>query len=308
MMFNFVLLSFSNTFLVYLTLSIVLSGYLGIAFKLFDKYGVDNFQAIVFNYIVCVITGSVFSGSFPIHTSTIAEPWFKWAIAMGALFITIFNVISFTSIKSGITVAQTANKLSLVIPVLVSIKLYNENISALKIIGIVIALVAVYLVSKKEGTGVASTSSNSIGAMVLPVLLFVGSGIIDTLTKYVQKTYLYNNEVSNSYLISGFFFAGVFGTLLLAYLYIKGSKKFAWKHVFAGIILGVPNYFSIYFFVKSLDAMNEQSSSVIPINNIGVLFFASIIGIFIFKEKMSKQNYVGLFLTLVAILCIYFAN
>jgi len=43
---------------------------------------------------------------------------------------------------------------------------------------------------------------------------------------------------------------------------------------------------------------------VIPINNIGVLFVVSLVGIFIFKEKLIPMNYWGLFVSLLAILLI----
>jgi drug/metabolite transporter (DMT)-like permease len=286
----------------FLVLSILLSAYLGIAFKLFDKLGIDNFQAIVINYIVCVITGSIYSCSFPLSVQTIHEPWFKWSLLMGALFISIFNVIAITSVKLGVTVAQTTNKLSLVIPVIISFFLYKEQVDLLKIVGILVALVAVYLVSKKEGEKIELKSTS---AFLLPILLFIGSGIIDTLTKYVQTTFLTNNETSNAYLITGFGVAGTIGFVVLMYLYATKQKTFHWKYLVAGICLGVPNYFSIYYFVKALDYYNKNSSAVIPINNIGVLFVASLVSILFFKEKMSTINYIGLALTLVAIGCIF---
>ncbi len=112
--------------MIYLLGSIVLNSYLTLSFKVIEKFKISAFQAIVFNYITCVITGSVVNQSFPINAQSAGEPWAKWALIMGCLFISIFNVIGYTTQKIGVAVASVANKLSLVIPFVASLYLYNE--------------------------------------------------------------------------------------------------------------------------------------------------------------------------------------
>ena len=114
--------------MIYLFLSILLSTFLGVIFVYFNKYKIDIFQAIVFNYWICVITGSLVLGNFPIHANSIQTDWFKMSIIMGVLFISVFNLIGISSVLVGATITQTANKLSLTIPVVVSYFLYHENI------------------------------------------------------------------------------------------------------------------------------------------------------------------------------------
>jgi drug/metabolite transporter (DMT)-like permease len=262
----------------------------------------------VFNYWICVITGSIFLGSFPINTQAIISPWFKWAILMGALFISVFNLIAISSIKVGVTITQTANKLSLVIPVLFAFFIYQESLSWLKIIGILCAIAAVILTIEKKNKLNTTTKRKINLEYMLPIILFISSGIIDTLTKFVEKTYLSSTDTSNAYLISGFFVAATLGTLVLTCQLLSGKRNFNYKNLLAGIILGVPNYFSIYFLIKALQIKTLNSSATIPMNNIGVLFLASLFGIFIFKEKLSKANYIGLLLSLIAIVLIYLGD
>jgi len=290
----------------YLILSILLSAYIGIVFAYFKKYNIDVFQAIVFNYGVCVLTGSIVLGHFPIQASILQEPYLKWALLMGCLFISVFNLIGFSSVKVGITITQTANKLSLAIPVLFSFLLYGERISLIKIIGIILALLAVILVSYKPSE--PSGKRRPIWEYALPVILFLSSGIIDTLTKYVQHTFLTKESVSNIYLITSFLTAFSIGILILIVLYLTKKKVFNIRFLLAGILLGVPNYFSIYYLVKALQSDILSSSAVIPINNIGVLFAVSLFGIFIFREKLSRSNYAGLALTLIAIFLIFLGD
>ena len=290
----------------FLFLSILLNAFISVIFGYFRKYNIDNFQAIVFNYGVCILTGSLVLGEFPVTAAVLHEPYFKWSVLMGVLFISVFNLIAYSSQKVGVTITQTANRLSLVIPVALSVFLYGDKISVLKIAGIVVAILAVVLVSSNEKE--EGAHKLSILEILLPFILFVSSGIIDSLTKYVQNTYLVNESLSNIYLILGFGIAFVLGFVFLSFLLLTGRKKFNIRNVVAGICLGVPNYFSIYFLVKALQSPAMSSSATIPINNIGVLLVVSLFGIMVFKEKLSKKNYMGLGLTLLAIFLIYLGD
>ncbi|HMN33256.1 MAG TPA: EamA family transporter [Chitinophagaceae bacterium] len=289
----------------YLILSILLNAYIGIVFVVFNRFKIDILQAIVFNYMTCVITGTLFNAEFPLHIQSMQEPWFWWAMLMGLMFISILNLIGVSSVKVGVTVTQTANKLSLIIPVLFSWYLYNEEITWVKWSGIFLAMLSVVLTIWKSEK---SKSKKTLLSLFYPLLIFVGSGLLDTLTKYVEANYVKNESIANSYLIAGFLSAATIGFLLLSILYLLKKKKFRMKNVLAGIILGVPNYFSIYYLIMALKSQTLSSSAVIPINNIGVLFVVSFFGILIFKEKMSKVNYIGLSLTMISILLIYFGD
>src|SRR5436305_9677412 len=107
--------------------SIVLTSWLTLSFKWVELLRLDRLQAIVFNYIFCVITGSIVNGHVPDYSANLHTGWFKWACLMGAVFISLFNVIAFTAQRIGVAVASVANKLSLVIPFVFSLYLYNED-------------------------------------------------------------------------------------------------------------------------------------------------------------------------------------
>jgi drug/metabolite transporter (DMT)-like permease len=177
--------------LLYLIGSIILTSYLTLSFKALERFRIPAFQAIVFNYITCVITGSIVNGAFPAEQIAAGEPWLLWAMIMGCFFIGLFNVIAFTAQKVGIAVASVANKLSLVIPFIFSIILYRETTGWLRVAGILLALVSVVLTcypSKKDPATTGKPLSPAL-KVFLPVLLFIGSGLLDTMVKYVEQTY-----------------------------------------------------------------------------------------------------------------------
>lgn len=284
----------------------MLTSYLTLSFKAVERFKIPVFQAIVFNYLTCVVTGSVVNGSFPINGASLGEPWFKWALVMGVLFISLFNVIGYTAQKIGVAVASVANKLSLVIPFAFSIYLYNEQTTGLKIAGIVIALAAVVLTCWPKNQQ-QETERKHMGMLpiLLPAILFVGSGMLDTLVKYVEQTYL-NESNNNAYLISCFGVAGLIGSLLLIVAVVTGRQQFNPRSIIAGIIIGIPNYFSIWCLVNVLKQYQGNSSAIIPINNMGIVLLSSVVAAIIFKERLSVINWLGILLSLGAIALIAF--
>jgi drug/metabolite transporter (DMT)-like permease len=136
--------------MLYLIATILLNVVISALFKVFPKYKIDTLQAIVANYCVCVVTGSLFIGHIPYSTGALHSAWLPWALLMGASFISIFNLIAYCTRIDGITTTTIANKLSLVIPVLFSVFLYHEAEGIGKIIGVVLAFPAVYLTSRTE--------------------------------------------------------------------------------------------------------------------------------------------------------------
>jgi len=292
--------------MIYLIGSIVLTSYLTLSFKVCEKYKVSIFQAIVFNYITCVVTGSIVNSAFPINGEVIHQTWFYWAMFMGILFISIFNIVGMTAQKISVAVASVANKLSLIIPVVLSVYLYHETVKGWKLFGVILALIAVLLTCYQPiGPNPDEKKVQENWKYLLPIALFFGSGLLDALINHVQQTYV-TIENSNAYLISGFFSASIIGSLYLIYQYVTGKQIFAIKNLLAGILIGIPNYFSIWCLVHFLKQSPWQSSASIPVNNMGIVLFSSVVAWVLFKERLSVINWLGIILSIVAIYFIAF--
>ncbi|MCX6337414.1 MAG: EamA family transporter [Bacteroidetes bacterium] len=289
--------------MLYLFGSIFLSSYLTLAFKFCERYGISIFQAIVFNYITCVLVGSIVNGGFPINAITIHTKWFQWACIMGMMFIATFNVIGITAQKMGVAVTSVSNKLSLIIPVVLSVYLYHETVQSWKLLGVILALIAVVLTCYQTNDG----SKKMLGRWnyLLPIVLFISSGLIDALINHVQHTYV-NAENNNAYLISVFFAAASIGSIILIVQMLRKKQVFQLKNLLAGILIGIPNYFSIWCLVHFLQEGIWPSSASIPVNNMGIVLFSSVTAWILFKERLSKVNWIGIVLSLIAIYLIAF--
>ena len=283
--------------MIYLILSILFSSGLFVIFKYFGIYKIDVLKAIFVNYIVAFICGFAFAErSFSI-VEIPNQPWFYGAIFLGALFVSIFFVMANTAQQNGVSVASVAGKMSVVIPVVFGIILYDESVTLWKVIGVLIALISVYLTSVKEqGTTLKA-------GLLFPILLFFGSGAIDTILKYVEVNFVQKNEVS---LFSGslFGFAAIFGLLILSIKTIRKRASFGFKNIIAGIILGIPNYFTIVFIIKALQTAGFESSTLFTVNNVTVVVLSTLVGFLLFKEKFSLKNKIGVVLAILGIVLV----
>ena len=283
--------------------SILSSSYLTLSFKWAEKWKLSRFQVIVFNYWTCVFTGSLMNDSLPIKKTHLSQPWFLWSLLMGGLFISLFNVIGYSAQKIGVATTSVANKLSLIIPFLFSIYLYNDPYNAYKLLGVALALISVILTCWPT---ITTSSSKNHSKWIFPIILFIGSGLLDTLIKYVESHFL-NPTNENDYLVTSFAAAAFIGSCILILQIVKKKDSFSWQSLLMGIAIGIPNYFSIWFLVKVLKEFSNNSPAIIPINNMGIVLFSTLMAGWIFDEKLGKINWLGVILAIISIALIAFS-
>lgn len=287
--------------MIFLVLSILASTIILILFKLFDRYNVNTLQAIVVNYITACASGLI-TYNAPIKISEIiSAKWFFGALALGFLFISIFNVMALTAQRNGLSVASVAAKMSVIIPVIFGIYVYNEGYGIQKIVGVLLALIAVYLTSIKS-----KSSINTNKGLLLPAILFLGSGIIDTSIKFLETTYVGENGIP-IFSATIFFFAGIIGIVILIQKSLKKSYKFDIKSIYGGVALGIVNYASIYYLLKALQYEGTESSTIFTINNVAIVMLSTLIGLMLFHEKLYIKNWIGIITAIVSIVLVTLA-
>ena len=273
-----------------------------VVFKLYDRFKVNTSNAIVMNYLMAAIWSfSLDPSGLALHGAS-EQAWFFPAMIMGVMFITLFNIIGISTQKIGVSVTTVANKMSLIMPVLFALVFLGDSVNAIKIIGIITALVAVFLTTRTE-----NSSSIDKRYAFFPLIVFIGSGFIDTFFKY-NEVYTLGTNGMEPFLAWIFLTAFVLGLGVLTYNYIKTKNIPNGRAVIGGIVLGTINYFSVFFLMKSLAMKGMQSSVIFPVINMSIVALSALAGVFFFKEKITRINLMGVALCLVAIACIAFSE
>ena len=281
----------------YLLLSILFGSSIYLIFQGFGKLGVDNLQAIMVNYLTAAILGFALNSSQLSFTDFQGNSWLLLGGITGVLFVVLFNWVALTTQRMGVTVASIATKVSLVIPVVLAVFLYGDTMPVLKVVGIVTEVAAVFLSFYKGPKG---SPLRGDGALALPIVVFIGTGIIDTLIKYAQARYLVASEfgIYISYL---FLVASLTGFAWFFVERLIKKRKLDLKSIIAGVFLGIPNYYSIYFLLQTFEHSGMQSSVVFPINNIGIVLVSVLIAVVLYKEKLNGFNMAGILLAVISI-------
>lgn len=285
--------------MIFIALATVTSVLMLVILRLFEKNKVHTFYALIFNYLSAFICGiinqKVFYPDIKIYMSQ--ESWVLTSIE-GVLFITVFYWIAQTTKHYGMSVASVANKMSLVFPVVTSYILFNEPMNTIKWAGLLLALFSVYLVTYTK-----NISLNNSGKFIFPLLVFVGSGVVDSIINYGNKTYVRSNEQQLMFASFVYAFALITGLLFLKIIppdKTSGKRfyhqnSYRWKStILLGLLLGVPNYYNLFFIIQSLNSHVLLSGQIFLILNLSNVIVSSLVGVFIFKEKLLWLNWMGI--------------
>lgn len=280
--------------MIYVLGSVITSCILVILFRIYQKHLIDLIQAITVNYWVCVICGWLYNPQIFSNLLSTNKEVYIVAIIQGFLFIFMFFQIGKASQEIGLGYTGLFGRLSVVIPVSVSLFFFNEKITSSQAIGIIIGLIAIYLLSISSS---GKSNVKSLKLFRMGLILFLGNGVIDTIFKFFTENY--SKTVSQEvFTIMVFGTAGILGSIYV--LLFEKSLKI--KNVVAGIGLGIPNFFSLIFMLSGLKVV--EASKFFPLNNIGIILFLIFVGVLAFQEKIYPKMWLGLFLTILAILFI----
>ncbi|MCF8396908.1 MAG: hypothetical protein K9G58_02000 [Bacteroidales bacterium] len=284
--------------MLYLIASILISTSIFVTFKLFDRFGINNNQAITTNYFVGAVIGfSVHIGVYDFG-GLVFEPWFFLAVIEGVLFIAVFHLFAQSSQKAGVAVTAVASKMSVIIPVVFGIVLYHESTSVVKITGILAALLAFYLTFKRNKMSVTYKRF-----ALLPLLLFLGNGAVDTVLKFAEHHYI--GEETGLFLSTVFLVALISGVLVSIFNLSREKARLELKNLVGGSILGIFNYSTTYFILLAMAYM--ESSVLYPIFNAGIISLSAVIGFLVFSERIRLVNLIGILLSIAAIFAISYA-
>lgn len=287
--------------MLFLVLSIICSVLLGFIFKLYGRYGVDSFQAIVFNYFTCVICGWLYSGSLPIGPGDGDEGrWLPYALGLGAVFITGFTTAAMTVRYFGVTVSQIMQKMSILVTVPFAIIVYNESAGTGKLIGVVMALAAIILVNWPKNNQESNGATTKSAALWIPAVTWLLAGVIEITFLWVQgEKYVAPDNVR--FISTIFGTAGVLGLSVAVWGWITGRMQWSNRNVLGGIILGIPNFGSMYFLLLALGS-GLEGSFVFPVINVGIILTTTAGAILLFHERLSRVNWIGIVMAMAAIL------
>ena len=281
--------------MLYVFISVFCSVFVGVILKFVRKKEIDVRQIVLWNYPATIALTYILFNPELDGVNFVELPW-KFYIPLSILLPTLFIFIAAAIKYAGLVKTEVAQRMSLFIPLIASFYLFHEQASLSKIFGICIGLIAV-LCSVSWHKGKVSSKGSSL----YPSLVFIGMGIIDILFKQVALFKVLPYTTSMFFIFCG---AGMVATVVYFMMIRLGRMQFDQRSIVWGLFLGLFNFANIYFYMKAHRALPDNPSIVFTGMNVGVIILGSLIGMIIFKEKLSITNKVGLILAIISILLI----
>jgi len=278
--------------MLFLVLSILCSVIVGVIFKITRKYNANPIQVVAFNYVFALLL-CYFTFSPDITQVDGSAPWNIY-VAIGVLLPVVFLFLIASIKHMGIVKTDAAQRLSLFIPILAAWFIFKEEFNSYKVIGLLIGFVALLFILKKQ-------SVNTENKWIYPTVVLLGFGVIDILFKQIA---LYTTLPYTTSLFVVFDISFAISLLVVVYETVLKKVKLEAKNILFGGLVGLFNFGNILFYLKAHKAFSDNPSTVFAGMNMGVIILGSLVGLLFFKEKLSKINFIGIFLALIAIIFI----
>lgn len=282
----------------YILISIICSVFVGVLFKIARKKNLSIYQIIAWNYIFALLSLiTVYQPKLTTHFGMQTA----WVVGSLMVLLPVIFVFQAKAIKySGIVKTDIAQRLSLFISICFSLFIAKEVFNSYKILGLTIAFIAIFFTFYKKQKAEADSRK-----MYFLVLVLFGFGIIDILFKKVATI---GELPFTALLLLVFIGAFLIAGSIAAYTVVTKKETFSITNMYWGMFVGLLNFGNISFYIKAHQALSSNPSTVFIGMNMGVIVLGSLIGVFYFKEKLTKLNYVGIAFSLVSIALIAYSQ
>jgi len=269
-------------------------------FSLSKKYqsveGADPKTGLKFNAFIGLFTAIIF---FAISGFKIQFSAFSVILAFALSFCgMLYSVLGFKILKNGNVAVYSIFLMSggMLLPYIFGLLVWNEQINAFRIIGIVVMLTAVMLYDFKK-------TKTTKSQLLLCIAVFILNGMVSIISKYHQINITYEAVDSAGFVMYSGLAKCLLSTILLLFYKGKDAKfkqKFSFKKcigfyisVFSALIGGVS------YLLQLIGAKDLPATVLYPLVTGGNIIFSSIAGKVFFKEKFSKLQIISIILCFV---------
>ena len=273
--------------MIYLLLAIISSALVSLVMRLSTDKVRGNVAMLVVNYIVCTILAAGFAGVGELlPESKGLERTLVLGAANGVLYLASFVLFQMNVKRNGVVLSSTFMKLGLLVPMVLSVVLFREMPKAVQIIGFALAVAAILMINLEKDSG-------GKGFKFGLVLLLLCGGMADAMSKVFEE--IGEAAHSQQFLLYTFAVAFILCVCLMAYK----KQKIGKDEIIYGVLIGIPNFFSAKFLLKSLESIDAVIAY--PTFSVATILVVTLVGVMAFKEKLGKRRWAALGIILAAL-------
>ena len=280
--------------MVFLLISVLCSVTVGVLLKIWTRRGLDATQLVAWNYLAAAILAWTVLRPSPDILTAATTPW-PLLIGLGIALPLVFLLMARSLETAGIVRTDAAQRLSLLLSLAAAFLWFGETPTPVKLSGLGVGLIAIICLLARPARSLWAER----GAAAWPWLLttWAGYGAIDITLKHVAQA----GTATAAALGVSFSLAFTVMLLVLFWRHVGGKARIDLRHLGAGLVLGVLNFANILTYIRAHQQLSDSPATVFAGMNIGVVVLGTLVGVFVFDERTSRINQLGLLLALVAI-------
>lgn len=273
--------------MIYLLLALLCSATITVCMRLSEKYRQNPISMLAVNYLVCSLLAVAFSGQWTLFPKDAGLPTTLLLGGIcGVLFLSSFMLLQWNVSRNGVALPATFMKLGVLVPTLLSALVFGEELTLLRILGVIVAVAAILLMQDKA-------QKEAGGSMLGLIALLLSGGLSDFMSKLYEE--LGAPNLKDQFLLYTFLVALILSVVLC----LIRKETLCWQDVLFGVLLSVPNYLSTRFLLLSLNHL--PAVVVFPSFSAGTIVLATLAGILLFKEKLTLRKGLALVVILAAL-------
>ena len=251
---------------------------------------------------------------------------------MGLVYFVAFFFVIYCVRVVGVSSTMVVSSLSLLLPIIVAAFVWDSTPNLIQIAGIALALVSLLMVAVKPKPPAVKSKPLTVKSKPLTVkskpltvkpkppavkpkpdktaaqdvltakdwkplaLLFVFF-LLCGFSRIAQETFKHESVIDQkpTFLLAAFTIAGIPSLILLIYRLRPILKM----ELVIGIIMGLSNGLQTFWMLKSLDFIPGYIA--FPLSSAGGIFFTTAVATLVLNEKLHKQAYIGIAVSVVAL-------
>ena len=207
----------------------------------------------------------------------------------GTLFVVALVTIQKSIARNGPPLTTTFNRMGILIPTILSAIFFGEIPTVVQIAGLCLAIYAIIYMNRGK--------QEEKPAFVLGLILaLVLGGTVDMIAKIYSR--FFPAEMQSVFVMYTFFFA----LLVSIAMFIRIKPKMSLVDVIIGICVGIPNQLTTRFVLHA--CLELPAYVVYPTYSAGLILAVNVINYLVFREKLSKRQYLAMCMIGVALICI----
>lgn len=223
-----------------------------------------------------------------------------WGYAAAFAVLTVAFQLAYTGALSqgNVSIAVMFANFGMLVPVLLSIVLFGEKPSVMRMIGILL-VICCFIITAKPSGGVTKRS------LLLCIVAMIANGGVSAVQKLFAATE-YSTErftfVSASYLLSTLLAASIY--IVLAFSGRKKTFRLGKHCVIAALLTGVT--LGTFLALNTYAAATIDGTFLFPAHSGGAIILSTLSGIIFFHDKLSVRQIVALCLGTTSIVLMNF--